>query len=143
MQFAKQHQEEFSIGLINIDNFKLINEKYPYGTEDAVLREVGNRILSACRDSDFVGRWSDEEFLVIINGSHPAELVNVAERLRKNVCDRMIVYQDVLIPASVTVGLDIFYPANSISAEHIINKLNTALHTEKTCGENKVVCNFE
>lgn len=142
-QFAKKHQEEFGIAMVDIDNFKSVNDKYGHCAGDAVLQEVSRRMLVACRESDFIGRWGGEEFLVIINGNRPTELVSIAERLRKNVCDSMISYQHMLLPVSITIGLDIWHPANSLDIEKMVNGPDKAMYEGKTSGKNKVVCNFK
>jgi GGDEF domain-containing protein len=83
-QEAESHEkhENFGIALIDIDNFKAVNDTYGHNTGDTILRAVAKRLLSSYRLSDSVGRWGGEEFLVVLGSADQETLYEIAEQLK-------------------------------------------------------------
>jgi len=73
--------------MIDLDNFKPINDTYGHAAGDQMLLEVRDVLLSTCRRSDFVIRWGGDEFLVIAKQAKPAESEALAERIRKTIAE--------------------------------------------------------
>ena len=73
--------------MIDLDNFKPINDTYGHAAGDQMLLEVRDALLSTCRRSDFVIRWGGDEFLVIAKQTKPMEAEALAERIRKKVAE--------------------------------------------------------
>ena len=71
--------------MIDLDNFKPINDTYGHAAGDGMLLQVRDALLSTCRRSDFVIRWGGDEFLVIAKQTRPQESEALAERIRKTV----------------------------------------------------------
>ncbi len=87
--------------LIDIDNFKPINDTYGHLAGDAVLQAVAKRISAAVRDTDVVGRWGGDEFLVITRSMALDELKLLADRLRQQVGAHVLAGMRVTLSAGV------------------------------------------
>ncbi len=75
----------FSIILIDLNNFKLINDKFGHVTGDAVLSIIANKIKDSLRHNDIVGRWGGDEFLVFIPDDPCVNVLNIIYRLQNKV----------------------------------------------------------
>jgi diguanylate cyclase (GGDEF)-like protein len=71
--------------LIDLDNFKQVNDRYGHGTGDNVLFAIGRLLASARRGSDLTVRWGGEEFLLLLNGVDAISALATAERLRRDI----------------------------------------------------------
>ncbi len=71
--------------MIDLDNFKPINDTYGHAAGDQMLLEVRNVLLSTCRRSDYVIRWGGDEFVVIAKQTKPGECEALAERIRNRI----------------------------------------------------------
>lgn len=70
---------------IDIDYFKQVNDNYGHAVGDTVLRALGRLLTDARRDSDITVRWGGEEFLLLLPGVDATEVLNIAERLRRDI----------------------------------------------------------
>ena len=83
LQRVKRGEENMSVIMMDVDNFKDVNDTLGHSAGDTVLRQV-SAILQACvREYDLVGRWGGEEFLILLLGYNPPEPTAIAERIRK------------------------------------------------------------
>jgi len=82
---AVKLDQVFSIILIDLNNFKLINDKFGHVTGDAVLSIIANKIRDSLRHNDIVGRWGGDEFLVFIPDDPCVNVLNIIYRLQNNV----------------------------------------------------------
>ncbi|MGB5165149.1 MAG: two-component regulator propeller domain-containing protein [Woeseiaceae bacterium] len=80
--------------MIDLDNFKPINDTYGHAAGDEMLLQVRDALLSTCRRSDFVIRWGGDEFLVIAKQTRPEESEALAERIRKTIAEANFILND-------------------------------------------------
>jgi len=73
--------------MVDLDNFKPINDTYGHAAGDQVLLEVRDLLLETCRKSDFVVRWGGDEFVVIAKQLNPGEAEALAERIRSTIAE--------------------------------------------------------
>src|SRR5206468_3265130 len=73
------------VAIVDIDNFKTVNDTFGHNAGDAVLREVARRIAGSARVEDVVGRWGGEEFIVILPHCGVGGAADVGERIRRAV----------------------------------------------------------
>ena len=71
-----------SVIMLDIDNFKMVNDKYGHAVGDTVLKYTANALRGGLRSSDALGRWGGEEFLIVLPGFALDEAYQIAERLR-------------------------------------------------------------
>ena len=81
VRLADQGRLRASVFLIDIDHFKRVNDSHGHAAGDAVLVEVAQRLRSCLRDEDLLVRWGGEEFLIVIDIRHPAQIESLAQRL--------------------------------------------------------------
>lgn len=134
----KREDSSFALLVTDIDDFKLVNDKYGHCAGDAVLRAVAKSLLHSLRDHDAVGRWGGEEFLIIINNSDKKLVLEVAERCRACIDDLRVEYEDVIIKTSMTFGLTFVESSCSSGLEDLIKQADGALYEGKKNGKNQV-----
>lgn len=113
-----------AVALIDIDHFKRINDELGHAAGDIVLKEVAQRLKSACRSTDSVGRWGGEEFLVLLPDTTLEEAAILCERLREVVAVTPFLVDASGVPRNVTVSI-------GVSAVDHVSTSETAERTEK------------
>ena len=129
--------------MVDIDNFKLINDEYGHGAGDEVLRLVADRLMNSVRSFDMVARLGGEEFLVVIADATPEIVIGVAERLRGSTGEVPFPLISVgkAINVTVSVGAAIASAAGE-SANELLKRADEALYQAKRQGRNRVVTDF-
>ena len=97
----------WSLGMavIDIDHFKKINDTYGHQAGDQALKVVAETLRNTIRDSDIVGRYGGEEFVVLLEDSNAVGLAVVGERLRSKIQESVCVFEGKTIPLTASVGL--------------------------------------
>jgi diguanylate cyclase (GGDEF)-like protein len=121
-----------SLIVIDIDDFKVINDRYGHSRGDDVLVEVAKRIRAACRKDDIVARVGGEEFIVLLEGATQADAGLVAEKVRTAVSDKPI--HD--IRCSISVG--VAQVGQAERQEDFFDRADRALYQAKISGKNRV-----
>jgi diguanylate cyclase (GGDEF)-like protein len=120
--------------MVDIDNFKTINDSYGHPTGDDVIRVIAQRLAAQIRSTDLLGRYGGEEFsLVVADSAAPLEL---GERLRIAVCAEPVPTRTGRIPVSVSVGLAQLTPTDDL--ETLLARADRALYEAKRGGRNRV-----
>ena len=133
---ARRDGSFLSVVLVDLDHFKEINSTFGHPGGDRVLKEVGSILLRAVRSYDWVGRYSSEEFLLVLPGSS-REAANLrAEQLRVAVQEARIHYCDKIIKVTVSLGVASGTPSDE---ESLMQAANGTLHSAKSRGGNCVV----
>ncbi|MBB5316748.1 GGDEF domain-containing protein [Tunturibacter empetritectus] len=142
-QHSSQHNSPFSILLIDVDNFKTINDTFGHRTGDTVLKELGRVIAHIIPDSRSIGRYGGEEFLVILPQSASSEAWRIAEELRAAVQSTKIASQRAPINSpTISIGIATAYGWKETS-EDLIEIADQALYSAKAAGRNCVCHAFE
>ena len=121
----------FSIAIVDIDEFKRINDCYGHGVGDVVLRDVADRIKSALLDGDSVGRLSGDEFLIVM--PHADSLKNAQITIKKihDGLSESISVKGFCIPVTVSIGAAI-YPENGSDQQSLLEYADLAMYREKS-----------
>ncbi|HEX4037960.1 MAG TPA: GGDEF domain-containing protein [Acidobacteriaceae bacterium] len=122
--------------MIDLDNFKSINDTYGHLTGDDVLREVAGRLLEVMRPYDFAGRYGGEEFLLILPSCSPHNGVRRAEDFRRAVAERPV--PTAAGPLAVTCSLGVAVYDYVMPPEALIHRADEALYRAKRLGRNCV-----
>lgn len=85
LNYYKEHGEIFSIILMDIDFFKLVNDTHGHQVGDTVLKELTKEIKKSVRASDTFGRWGGEEFMLICSNTSLQNGYNIAQNIRKSI----------------------------------------------------------
>lgn len=125
----------FSVAMIDIDNFKRVNDTYGHQVGDDVLRELGRVLLSSVRSIDFVARYGGEEFLILLNGANKKDTAVVLEKIKKNINNNIYSKKHIKITTSIGASN---YPNDSVDKIGLIEKADQALYYIKNNGKNNI-----
>lgn len=133
-EFADRYKIPFTILILDIDFFKLINDLYGHDTGDRVLVEVARVLKTRLRASDLSCRWGGEEFLVLLRNTVLDQAKFVGEKLRTEI-------EKLTVPpvesVTVSIGGSQYYPVESL--EETIKRADLALLKAKAKGKNCVI----
>ncbi|MGB6865853.1 MAG: diguanylate cyclase [Candidatus Aminicenantaceae bacterium] len=125
--------------MLDIDNFKSINDSYGHLIGDKVIIEVASRLQKKIRSYDKIGRYGGDELLLVLPGLSRKDAKNIAERLRKSVCAEKIQTEAGALDTTVSLGVCIFDNASRPSTKKIIEESDLALYMAKGRGRNITV----
>lgn len=132
-----EKKETLSILMIDIDFFKNINDTYGHAAGDIVLEEVAKIIKSCTRNADTAARYGGEEFVVMLNNTSASAAMAVAERIRKSVEEKSIMYDGKKINVTISIGVS-SYNFDLESAKSIVERADKALYESKQNGRNRI-----
>jgi diguanylate cyclase (GGDEF)-like protein len=137
-QKASGNDEALAVMLIDIDNFKAINDSFGHLAGDQVVTETARRITGVIRSVDVCGRWGGDEFIVLINGLGTRGLRSIAEVIRKAVAGPAITLSDGReVTMTLSVGACLIEAGEGIDA--VVDMADAALYSAKTQGRDRVV----
>ncbi|RKT89766.1 diguanylate cyclase [Rahnella aquatilis] len=128
--------EKFCVFMLDIDNFKYLNDNFGHPFGDKVIKRVAYLVKKNVRENDFVGRYGGEEFIVFIN----ADLQNatkIAEDIRMVIQNSNIKFDSQEVHVTVSIGLS--EHADTQSVLETITAADNALYTAKRSGKNKIM----
>ena len=137
----KLHQlnSSYAVVLIDLDHFKSINDRFGHDVGDHVLRRVAKVLDANIRGNDMVGRFGGEEFLMILQTSYLDQIIEIAERCRKQIEQEHFVINDNLsIQITASFGISIYQ--NGMTHEQVIKRADQALYVAKEQGRNQIQC---
>lgn len=129
--------QTYSILLLDIDRFKLINDRFGQFRGDRLLQLFADRIQSLIRDTDIAGRWTGEEFLCILPGAKIDVATMIAERLRISICESAFVLDKHNIFVSASIGVA-NYPLDGNNPEELFCTADSTLYEAKRKGRNRI-----
>jgi len=135
LQSYPTHQQPFSIALIDIDFFKRVNDKYGHNIGDRVLVDLAKLLQNKSNESDIVGRWGGEEFIIIFKNTTAQDAYRFMERIRKVVESHNFI---TLENQSISIGIT-QYNGESITIKDLIDQADKALYQAKNRGRNQSV----
>lgn len=126
----------FSMLMLDVDNFKQINDRFGHLTGDEVLSIIGDRLVEYVADSGFVGRYGGDEFLIILNGQYSYDDLWAKIRKLLNECFRKeFVALDNKIYITATVG-SVSFPYDGTTYNDLFMNADKALYRGKQKGRN-------
>ncbi len=138
--FEKLRTEEgggaFCVAMLDIDDFKSINDTYGHAAGDIVLREMAKEMRAQLRKTDYLFRWGGEEFLLLLENADLREARAIMEKLRTALEDMVVEVEEERLRFTVTIGLTELDRQN-IDAS--IEMSDEHLYSGKRGGKNQVV----
>lgn len=130
-------QEPVTIAVLDVDNFKVINDSFTHSVGDRTLIKLTETIQSKLRENDFLSRMGADEFAIVFPNTSLAEALEIARDLREAV-------QETRIPAGketldITVSIGLAQMGYGRDAEAALSHADVALYAAKRTGRNKVV----
>ena len=123
----------FAVILLDIDDFKAVNDKFGHQAGDKILIELAKLMKSCIRTTDLVGRWGGEEFIFILPDTDENGGMQFAEKIRKRVSETNFIK-----PEKITVSLGVSVYRSDVSVFSIISRADQALYASKNNGRNQV-----
>jgi len=137
MAYAGKWNQPLSIALFDIDDFKMVNDTHGHIYGDRVLTDVAAILRSCIRDTDYVGRYGGDEFLVVFINADNRVAIQISERIREAVEHGSYING---IRVTVSGGVAQFAGENLLD---FINASDTNLYEAKKRGKNQIVSNIE
>ncbi len=134
----RRSRRSFALLMIDIDNFKNVNDGYGHSTGDLVIRWVGRAITGMLRPSDRGARFGGEEFVTLLRDVTAEDAKIIAERLRTSVASTPITVGMHDLSVTVSIGVAAF-EAGDRDIQALIERADVALYTAKGGGRNRVV----
>jgi len=132
---SKRYNTFFSLLMIDIDNFKTINDTYGHPVGDAILKDVSDIMKHLVRQDALLCRYGGEEFAVFIGLTPVEEVQLMAENLRKTVEEHTFIRN---LKITISVGIAYKHQVENTAGE-LIRKADEALYRAKQSGRNRVV----
>ena len=136
---ARRSGEPLGFVMIDLDDFKKVNDAYGHAAGDAVLAHVAAILKSRVRASDIVARYGGDEFLVVTPDASDEDVLVLADRLRILIEQNPAKHGSVELPASASLGV---FTSNGDAEDAVrdaIGKADAALYAAKASGGNRVV----
>ncbi len=126
--------------MLDIDDFKIVNDTYGHAAGDEVLHEFANRIARNIRGVDLAARCGGEEFVVIMPDTKIEDALVISERLLVSIAESAIAISNQKSPVSITTsgGLAELHDGKNPSPEDMMERADTALYAAKHAGKNRV-----
>ena len=138
LERASRFGERFSIVLVDLDDFKAINDRYGHLVGDAVLVETSRRLVTHTREVDTVARYGGEEFVLLLPQTDSFGAVNVAQKVREELASSPIDTEAGPITITLSAGVA-YHPQHGDGMEALLAAADTALYAAKASGKNQVV----
>ena len=138
ISIAKRTKQPLSFMMIDIDDFKKINDTYGHSVGDEVIKLLANKLIYTVRQSDIVARFGGEEFAIILPSTDTENAVLFADKIRKDIESISYKENGTSIKFTISIGVDKFNYENDNNASDSLNRADKALYEAKTTGKNKV-----
>ena len=134
---AETGESTFCLMMLDIDNFKKINDTYGHDCGDEVLKFVSGIVSRGVRKKDHVFRWGGEEILILIKTNEQFAII-IAEQIRREIENEIVHYNDsVEVSVTVTIGVSAYDSGKSI--QEMMDEVDAKLYYGKRHGKNQVV----
>ena len=135
LERAGRFQGRMSLIMVDIDNFKRVNDEFGHLLGDEVLRLVANILKQQLRKSDLLCRYGGEEFAIVVPETTGENAVRVAEKLRRQI----ETHHFPGVPRSVSISCGVAdYPTQGITRDEVVAAADAALYTAKQAGRNRI-----
>jgi diguanylate cyclase len=134
---AERRHTPLSIGLLDIDNFKKLNDTLGHQAGDSALKHLAEVIRETLRPNDVVARYGGEEFLVLLPDTETAEGIDVMVRLQRELTRRFFLHDNERLLITFSAGVASFEPGED--PDSVIARADAAMYEAKRSGKNRVL----
>lgn len=136
---AKIHGMPLSFVMLDIDQFKKINDTLGHVAGDNVLKDIAKVCKNSLRSVDLLGRFGGEEFIILLPETDTYEAVLISERIRKRIEELTIIFEGKSIKVNVSLGVAGVKKVTSEDLDMFIINADKAMYSAKMSGRNKVI----
>lgn len=126
---------EFSIALVDVDHFKQINDRYGHASGDRALQIIARLLRVKLRRTDVLGRWGGEEFMILFPGASAETAREVADRVRRGLCDAPTHFKGEQVALSASFGIAT-WAGEADTPAALTQRADEALYAAKQAGRN-------
>ncbi|MEW6536845.1 MAG: diguanylate cyclase [Candidatus Auribacterota bacterium] len=136
---AKRHNTPLSIAILDVDNFKKINDFFGHQVGDEILKSIAVLLKKATREEDYVARYGGEEFVVLAPVTDHNAIFRLADRLRSLIEENEVeIEKDVFVGATASFGVATYINCNYENVDELLRDADDALLKAKRDGRNRV-----
>lgn len=128
---AKRYRSPLSLAFLDLDYFKIVNDRHGHECGDALLKYVAGQLEEITRDSDVVARYGGDEFVIILPGTSSQEACKLLQRLQQHFRDKPMRYEGRVIPVSISFGVASMTDQEVADPEALLRIADTMLYNIK------------
>ncbi len=129
-----ESKNNLSFSILDVDNFKKINDTLGHSVGDEVLIKMGKILRNTIRVTDMAGRWGGEEFCIIMPKTNAINAMSLLQRIQRNISE-----YDFGIAGKITCSFGLYSTENTfVSKQKLINRADSALYEAKNKGKNRI-----
>jgi diguanylate cyclase (GGDEF)-like protein len=133
---SQRNKDELAMIHMDIDNFKVINDKFGHAAGDEALRQVGHILLQRLRKSDVFARIGGEEFGMLLPLTSLQQAAQLAEDFRQVIADTTIVFENEKFMLTASFGVS----GGTCDIDTLVRQADLAMYRSKEFGRNTVIC---
>ena len=134
---AQRRDEPVALLLADVDHFKKVNDTYGHLAGDDVLRGLASELRQQVRETDIVGRFGGEEFVILLSKTAPEEALRIAERLRRGVGVVQVLAGDTTVSVTISIGVAVL-DVHGRDLFELLAAADLALYRAKKTGRDRV-----
>jgi diguanylate cyclase len=123
------------VGLLDIDNFKMLNDKLGHGAGDEALKALAQVVSTTLRPTDVVARYGGEEFVVLLPETAVDEGQQILTRLQRSLTGGLFMHEDKKVLVTFSAGVTAYRDSERI--EEALERADQALYEAKRTGKNR------
>lgn len=133
----KRKNCDLSIIMFDIDNFKIINDTYGHIAGDKVLQKIVKIIRKIIRESDLIGRYGGDEFIIVLPETELSRAKEIGERILKRISDEKFKHKNSTFKVNISIGITRYIKGESLIK--LNERVDTALYEAKEKGKNCII----
>jgi diguanylate cyclase (GGDEF)-like protein len=137
LKIVKREKSIFSLMIVDIDDFKFVNDTYGHNVGDEILILLVDQMKDLLRENDIIVRFGGDEFIVLLPDTNQENTINVANKLLEKINEIRCPFKDEFVSITVSIGTA-EYNKNDENIESIIRRADESLYTSKHKGKNTV-----
>ena len=126
-----------AITVIDLDDFKRINDTYGHTAGDKTLQVIANTLTKVIGEDAFIGRYGGEEFVLIFSGLDKSTVINKLNNLRKKVASLPFTFKNNRVSITLSIGVTLIEKDDNVHSA--FERADTALYQAKKDGKNRVI----
>ena len=135
---AERYNSPLSISVVDVDNFKVVNDTHGHPVGDEVLRQVAGQLQDHIRYPDIVGRYGGEEFLILLPSSDASAAIEQANRLCKQIRGMIVPINHGERTLSITISIGVAQFQHGVDTwDTLLNRADSAMYKAKSNGRDR------
>lgn len=134
---AKREGKPLAIIMLDLDNFKRVNDQYSHAAGDEVLKTLAKLLTKGARETDLICRYGGEEFVAVMPNMSASQAWERVESWRRQLAEMSIVFADFKISITLSAGIAVF-PEHAEGAEQLLSRADEMLYKSKREGRNRI-----